>query len=343
MGNFEGKIGVLLVNLGSPDAPEPKSVYRYLIQFLTDKRVIDLSWLKRQILVRGIIVPRRYKTSTHGYQQLWTKDGSPLKVYGEKLKLGMQQVLGNQYVVALGMRYQNPSIQSAVDELLDANITKLVVFPLYPQYASSSTGTVVEEVLRCLSKELTIVPMTIVPSFYSEKSVNNIFADHARKLNIERFDHVLFSYHGLPVRHLVEGCRSGYCKSKEGCCNKIIPENQHCYGAHCHATTKEIAKTLGLKEDKYTLCFQSRLGSEPWLEPYTTDVLKDLAAKGKKKVLVFSPAFVADCLETLVEIKMEYRDEFLQAGGEELVLVPSLNDDPAWIKVASEMVKANSW
>ena len=343
MAVIDGKIGVLLVNLGTPDSPEPKSVYRYLIQFLTDKRVIDLSWWKRQILVRGIIVPSRYKNSTHGYKQLWTKDGSPLKVYGEGLKDKMQQMLGNQYVVALGMRYQNPSIQSAVDELLDANIARMVVFPLYPQYASSSTGTVVEEVLRCVAKELTIVPVTVVPPFYDSESVNNIFADHARKLNIERFDHILFSYHGLPVRHLVEGCRSGFCKSKEGCCDKIIPENQHCYGAHCHATTKEIAKILGLKEDQYTLCFQSRLGSEPWLEPYTSDVLKDLAARGKKKVLVFSPAFVADCLETLVEIKKEYRDEFIQCGGEELVLVPSLNDDPAWIKVASEMVKANSW
>lgn len=336
----KGKKGVLLVNLGTPNAPTYRSVFTYLNQFLTDGRVIDIPWLPRQILVRGIIVPFRSNSSAKLYKQLWTDKGSPLKFHGYALQEGVQKILGDDYLVELGMRYQNPSIESAFNNLVDAYVSEIIVLPLFPHYASASTGSVHEEVMGLLSKMQAIPPVKMINSFYDNPDMIKVFADNARKYDLEKFDHVLFSYHGLPQRHMRKADHSkSHCLKKEKCCETMCAENQFCYGAQCFATTHALAKELGISEDQYTQCYQSRLGRDPWMQPYTSDIIKERAEKGDKNILVFCPAFVADCLETTIEIKVEYQEEFEEEGGEHLQLVESLNDNPAWIEAVAKMIK----
>lgn len=335
-----GKTGILLVNLGTPDAPERGAVYRYLIQFLMDRRVVDYNWLARTLLVRGIIGPFRSGKSAKAYQKLWTPQGSPLKFYGERLAAGVQQELGDNYLVALGMRYQNPSIESAINQLLAAGVDELVVFPLFPQYASATTGSVHEEVMRVLAPKENILPLRLINSYYDHPDMIEIFAAHARAFDLASYDHFLFSYHGLPQRQLRRSDDSGaHCTRVEGCCQRIGSVNQFCYSAQCHATSRALIQALQLPAQQCTTTFQSRLGPEEWAKPYTSKVIEELAHQGKKRVLVFSPAFVADCLETLVEISDEYQEEFEAMGGHALDLVPSLNDDERWIKLVAQMVQ----
>ena len=334
-----GKKGVLLVNLGTPDAPTRGAVYRYLKQFLLDRRVIDYPWLARNILVRGIIAPFRSGKSAKLYQQLWTENGSPLKYYGDLLAKGVQQRLGDAYTVALGMRYQSPSIESAIDELLSQQVSEIIVFPLFPQYAGATTGSVHEEVMRVLAKKESIPNVKMVNSYYDEPSMIQIFADNARGFDLDSYDHILFSYHGLPQRQLRRADDCNHCLQKEDCCETISKINQFCYSAQCHATTKAIATELGLDRQRYTTTFQSRLGPEAWAQPYTSAVLEEQAEHGAKRILVFSPAFVADCLETIIEISDEYQEEFEEMGGEKVDLVPSLNDDPRWMDTVTKLVK----
>ncbi|MEL6655997.1 MAG: ferrochelatase [Bacteroidota bacterium] len=333
-----GKKGVLLVNLGTPDAPTRGAVYRYLKQFLLDRRVIDYPWLARNILVRGIIAPLRSGKSAKLYQQLWTENGSPLKYYGEVVTAGVQEHLGDEYVVALGMRYQNPSIESALDHLLKEQVSEIVVLPLFPQYAGATTGSVHEEVMRILARKEAIPNVKMINSYYDEPAMIKIFADNARTFDLDSYDHILFSYHGLPQRQLRRADDCNHCLKTENCCGNISKVNQFCYSAQCHATTRAIATELGLSEDRYTTTFQSRLGPEAWAQPYTSAVLEEQAEHGAKRILVFSPAFVADCLETIIEISDEYQEEFEEMGGEKVDLVPSLNDDPRWIKTVTDLV-----
>ena len=335
-----GKKGVLLVNLGTPDDPSTSSVRRYLKQFLLDARVIDYPWLPRNLLVRGIISPFRSFSSAKLYKQLWTENGSPLKYYGEILAKGVQEHLGDEYIVELAMRYQSPSIKSALDKLLDAQVSEVIVMPLFPQYASATTGSVHEEVMRLLAKKQTIPNVKMVNSYYDHTPMIEIFADNARDFDLDSYDHILFSYHGLPQRQLKKADTCGHCLQVENCCQTISIRNQFCYSAQCHATTKAIAENLGLKEEQYTTCFQSRLGPEAWAQPYTSKIIEEQAEHGAKRLIVFSPAFVADCLETVIEISDEYQEEFEEAGGEKVDLVPSLNDNPRWIKVVADMVAA---
>lgn len=335
-----GKKGVLLVNLGTPDAPTRGAVYRYLKEFLLDPRVIDYPWLKRQLLVRGIIVPFRSGNSAKLYQQLWTPEGSPLKFYGERVAAGVKDLLGEEYEVELAMRYQNPSIESAMDKLLKKQVSELIVFPMFPQYASASTGSVHEEVMRILRKQLTIPNIRMINSYYDNEAMIDIFANNARQFVLDSYDHIIFSYHGLPQRHLSNGDLSGqHCLKNKNCCQSISKVNQFCYSAQCYATTRAITTKLNLSPNQYTTSFQSRLGREVWAQPYTTDIIEEQAKKGAKRLLVFSPAFVADCLETIIEVSTEYQEDFIAMGGEKMDLVPSLNDNPRWIQAIATLIR----
>lgn len=340
MGSF-GKIGVLIVNLGTPDAPNRGAVYRYLKQFLLDPRVIDYNWLARNLLVRGIIAPFRSGSSAKLYQILWTEEGSPLKVYGEKVAAGVQDILGEAFVVELAMRYQNPSIEAALDKLYQAQVSEIIVFPMFPQYASATTGSVHDEVMRLLRKRDNIPNLKFINSYYDHEAMIEIFADNARKFDLKSYDHIIFSYHGLPQRQLRKADDFNHCLMAGNCCQTIGKVNQFCYSAQCHATTRAIAAKLALSPSQYTTAFQSRLGPEAWVKPYTSVILEEKAAEGAKRILVFSPAFVADCLETIVEIGTEYQEEFEAMGGERVDLVPSLNEDPRWIRTVAALVSSH--
>ncbi len=340
--SVKGKTGVMLVNLGTPDAPQRGAVYRYLRQFLLDPRVIDYPWLPRQLLVQGIIAPFRSGSSAKLYRRLWTAEGSPLKVYGQRLAAGVQALLGDSYAVALAMRYQQPSIASAIRQLMDQQVSEIVVFPLFPQYASATTGSVFAEVMAVLEKEEVIPPLRLVRDYYDHEPMIEVFAANASAFDLASYDHFIFSYHGLPQRQLRKADRCDHCLKSPDCCQTISSVNQFCYSAQCHATTQAIAGKLNLPEEKYTTTFQSRLGPEKWAQPYTSEVIKNLAERGAKRLLVFSPAFVADCLETLIEIKVEYLEMFEALGGEHLDLVPSLNDDSRWFEAVANLVMKNA-
>ncbi len=338
-----GKKGVLLVNLGTPDEPTRSAVWRYLQQFLLDPRVIDYPWLPRNLLVRGLVAPLRSGRSAREYRKLWTEKGSPLKYYGEDVAAGVQERLGDEYAVELAMRYQKPSLPKAIKHLLDQHVSEIIVFPMFPQYASATTGSVHDEVMRLLRKEQTIPNVKMINSYYDHDAMIDIYADNARQFDIDSYDHIIFSYHGLPERQLRKGDYSKqHCTKVENCCQNLTLSNQFCYSAQCHATTQAIAGKLGLNEDRYTTAFQSRLGPEKWVQPYTSDIIEHQAERGARRLLVFSPAFVADCLETLIEIGEEYQEEFEEMGGEKIDLVPSLNNDPRWMDVITNLVLSQS-
>lgn len=332
------KKGILLVNLGTPDEPTRPAVYRYLKQFLLDPRVIDYPWIARNLLVRAIIVPFRSGKSAKLYQKLWTENGSPLKYYGEQVTANLKPLLGDQYEIELAMRYQNPSITSALDKLLRKKVSEIIVFPMFPQYASATTGSIHDEVMRLLRKKDTIPNIKFINSYYDNPEIIDIFAENAQQFDLNSYDHIIFSYHGLPQRQLRKADDFNHCLKKADCCNCITAVNQFCYSAQCHGTTRAIATKLGLTADRYTTSFQSRLGKEVWAQPYTSEIIEHQAAKGAKRLLVFSPAFVADCLETLIEISVEYQEEFEKMGGTKVDLVPSLNAHSKWIGAIKNMV-----
>lgn len=333
------KQGVLLVNLGTPDSPSVSDVRKYLDEFLMDERVIDIPALNRTLLVKGIIVPFRGPKSAKIYKELWTENGSPLLYYGIRVQEMLQETLGSSYVVELAMRYQSPSIESALDRLKKQQVENIRVVPLFPQYASASTGSVIEKVMKLVSKWQTIPDISFVNSFHDNEGMIDVFAENARKHNPEAFDHILFSFHGLPERQLTKADHSGkYCLQTPNCCQRLNDVNRFCYSAQSHDTARLIAEKLNLPKEKYTVCFQSRLGNSPWKKPYTIEVLEDLAKKGAKRLLVFSPAFVSDCLETTIEISQEYQEEFKNWGGEKVQLVESLNDNPKWVEALAGIV-----
>lgn len=336
-----GKTGVLLVNLGTPDSPEVSDVRKYLDQFLMDERVIDISAFKRTLLVKGIIVPFRSPKTSKLYKEIWDENGSPLLYYSRIQTALLQEKLGDKFHVELAMRYQNPSILSALEKMKAGLVDSIKVIPMFPQYASASTGSVIQSVMEIVSKWATVPPISFVNSFHDNELMIETFAENAAKYNPASYDHILFSFHGLPERQLLKCDHTGhYCLKKDGCCDDFNDINKFCYSAQGHHTASLIAAKLGIGRENYTVCFQSRLGKEPWVQPYTTDVLKRLASEGKKRLLVFSPAFVADCLETLYEITVEYHEEFRALGGEHVQLVESLNDNPKFIEALADMVHA---
>ncbi|WP_069660770.1 ferrochelatase [Arcticibacter eurypsychrophilus] len=334
------KQGVLLVNLGTPDSPSVKDVRRYLGEFLMDERVIDIPQLNRTLLVKGIIVPFRGPKSAKIYKKVWSDKGSPLLYYTQLMTDLLQAQLGGEYQVEMGMRYQNPSIQSALDKLKAADVKSIRVIPLFPQYASASTGSVHQKVMEIVSKWQAIPDISFLNSFHDEPGMIDVFAANALKYQPEAFDHILFSFHGLPQRQLIKTDNSkSHCLKSADCCSSLTDVNKFCYSAQCHHTARLLAAKLNIPKEKYTISFQSRLGKNPWVKPYTTEVINELGKGGTKSLLVFSPAFVADCLETLYEISEEYWLEFKALGGERLQLVESLNDNPAWINVLEKLVK----
>ncbi|MTI32198.1 ferrochelatase [Xanthovirga aplysinae] len=340
--NKKGKIGVLLVNLGTPDSPSVPDVRKYLREFLMDKRVIDIPFINRWMLVNLIIAPLRAPKSAKVYQQLWEDRGSPLMYYGEDVRKAVQDSLGEEYVVSLAMRYQNPSIQKGLNDLRERLVSQIIVIPLFPQYASATTGSVMEKVMEIIHNWENIPSLKFISNFLEEEKFIETFCRNARKyMEKIKFDHFLFSYHGLPERQVKKASCGNYCQLNEKCCSVYHQKNQFCYRAQCFQTTRLLVEALNIPEEKYTVAFQSRLGKDPWIQPYAEDVIKTLAQNGKKKVLAFSPAFVADCLETTVEVGNEFKEIFEEAGGEHWQLVESLNNHPLWIECLKDMVLKN--
>ena len=341
------KTGVLLVNLGTPDGPDTASVRRYLREFLMDGRVIDIPAPVRWMLVNLIIAPFRAPKSAEAYGAIWTPEGSPLLVQGHALRDGVASRFADRDVpVVLAMRYGNPSIESGMKTLRAAGCDHVVVVPLYPQYASSTTGTVVEVVYEYAAKLWNTPFITVVPPFYDHPGFLDAFAGIGRPVLDEfQADHVLFSFHGLPVRHLERGDPSGvWCHKTDSCCERAAAGEggeggQACYRAHCLVTARGIAERLGLSDEAWTMTFQSRLGRAEWIGPSTQDVAPELARKGTKRLAVYCPAFVSDNLETLEEIGIQLTEDFQAHGGEALQLVPSLNAEPAWVDVVVSLVE----
>jgi len=332
------RTGILLLNLGTPDDPSVSAVRRYLKQFLLDYRVIDINPALRSLLVRGIIAPFRAPKSAKAYKELWTENGSPLKYYGYRIEEQLQEKLGEDFLVLLAMRYQNPSVPDMLNKMRKHNVDRIIVFPMFPQYASASTGSALEEAMRVISSWPTIPELSVISSYHNNDAMLDLYAENARNMGLDNYEHFLFSYHGIPQRQLYKSDCNNYCLKKENCCSSITEQNKSCYSAQCFDTSRKLAAKLGISEDKFSVAFQSRLGPDKWTEPFTPDVLEELIEKGIKNVMVFSPSFTADCLETTIEIGDEYQEEFIEMGGEKLDLVPSLNDDPRWVNVIHDIV-----
>jgi ferrochelatase len=330
-------IGVLLIQLGTPDSPSVSDVRKYLSEFLNDPRVIDIPWLLRKILVNLIIVPFRAPKSAKIYKMLWTEKGSPLLFYSVSLKEKLQDVLGDKYEVELAMRYQNPSMDIVLERMRKRGYDKIIVLPLFPHYASASTGSAVNKAMDIISKWWVIPELKIISQFYENEDYLNSVVSIGKKYDLSEYDHILFSYHGLPVRQVDKVYYDGKPCSDHNCENELNDSNRFCYKAACYATTRMLADRLNIPNEKYTVSFQSRLDKK-WLEPFSDKVIAELARKGTKKLLVFSPAFVADCLETTIEVGVEYLQIFKTNGGEHLQLVESLNDSPVWVDALRKMV-----
>ena len=331
------KKALLLVNLGTPDNPTYLSVFKYLRQFLMDGRVININPFLRFVLVNLIICPTRSFSSTKVYKEVWDKNtGSPLLHNTTKLS----EKLGNKledYDVYYAMRYQNPSIESVINNILETNPDEIVVLPLFPHYASATTGSVYQEISRIVSKKWVVPNIRFINQFYDNEKFIDAWVDKASKFNLNSYDKVIFSYHGIPNSHVDNVYPDSLC-SDHNCESEVTDENKFCYKATTYETTKILASRLNLSSDKYQVTFQSRLTNK-WLTPFTDEVLESLPKNGNKNVLVFSPAFTADCLETIIEIGDEYKELFLEAGGEKLDYVESLNYSDLWADAIIDIIK----
>jgi ferrochelatase len=318
------RIGILLINLGTPDSPSYFAVQRYLREFLSDRRVINTSraiWLP---ILYGVVLPFRPVRAVRNYRKVWMQDGSPLAVYSSrlanKIDVRLRANLGDRVRVALGMTYGSPSIESAIGALAEQNVRRLLVLPLYPQYCSSTTGSAFDATVQALARWRWLPETRFVNDYHSEPVYIDAVAarieEHWQQIG-ER-SHLLFSYHGIPAAYVKEGDP---------------------YQAQAEATTRLVAARLGLAAGDWSHCYQSRFGPVIWLQPYTEDTLKELASRGMRKLTVVSPSFAVDCLETLQEVAMEYRDEFCELGGERLTLVPALNDDDRHVEMLSQVIQ----
>jgi len=335
------KIGILLINLGTPDAPRTGPVRKYLREFLGDPRVIDLPAIPRALLLNLAILPTRPQKSAALYRKVWTDEGSPLLVHSYALQAALARELGEQYCVELGMRYGNPDLASALDRLRARGVNQICLVPLYPQYSASSTGSAVARALELLSQSWDVpAVMTLKPFYDDPRYIDAVCAVSKPALDAFQPDHVLFSFHGLPERQIHKSDASGKtCLAQEDCCQQINEANQHCYRAQCFATTRALRQQLELSSENHSVAFQSRLGRTPWIRPYADVLLDELAEQGLKKVAVMCPAFVADCLETLEEIAIRAGEQWKAKGGEELRLIPSLNSDPHWVKALASILR----
>ncbi len=322
---------LLLVNLGSPASTKVVDVSQYLNQFLMDPYVIDLPWPLRRLLVSLILI-KRPTASAHAYASIWWEEGSPLVVLSRRLQEAMK-ARWTEGPVELAMRYGEPSIQSVLTRLAAQGIERVTLAPLYPQFADSTVTTVVEEAKRVVSEQRLNLQFAILPPFYAQPEYLDALVESAKPYLAQGFDHLLLSYHGLPERHLRKlDPTSSHCLKGPDCCRTASPEVlAACYRAQCMRSAQAFAERMGLQPEQWSVSFQSRLGKAKWIEPYTEARLEELAKQGMKKLLVMCPAFVADCIETLEEIGIRGLEQFQQAGGEELVLVPCLNDHSSWV------------
>lgn len=334
------KTGILLIQLGTPDSPSVPDVRKYLREFLNDARVIDIPWLARKILVNLIIVPFRAPKSAKIYKKLWTENGSPLLYYSMSLKDKLQKIIGDKYEIELAMRYQSPSMDEVLERMRKKNYNSILVLPLFPHYASATSGSAIEKAMKIIKKWWVIPEVKMITQFWDDEGYLNSFTERGKQYKLNEYDHVLFSYHGLPVRQVDKVHIDGKSCADHNCENKMTEENKHCYKAQCYATTRALAQRLNIPAEKYTVSFQSRLDKN-WLTPFTDKMIIELANKGAKKLLVFSPAFVADCLETVIEIGDEYQQLFKKHGGEKIQLVESLNDDDRWAETVKNLIVKN--
>lgn len=329
--------GVLLLNLGTPAEPSAKAVGKYLRQFLNDRRVIQLPGLFRWLLVNLLIVPFRAKQSAHAYKQIWLHNGSPLLINSLAIRDKLAVELGDNYFVTLGMTYGEPNIASAVKKLQDANVTEIIIVPLFPQYASSASGAALEQALKLLASADVIPKLRVVTEFFQDTDYIHSLAQSVQPYISEPYDYVLMSYHGLPEQQMIHNSTTACDVQIEA--KEINFENHNCYRAQCYQTSRLLAQALNLAEDKWSVAFQSRLGRLPWIQPFTDEVLQQLSVKGVKNLVICCPSFVADCLETLEEIDIRARKQWLELGGTELRLVPCLNATPQWISTLAKIIR----
>ncbi|RXK59917.1 ferrochelatase [Lacibacter luteus] len=335
------KKGILLMNLGSPDSTEVKDVRRYLNEFLMDERVIDMPYLKRLLLVKGLITPFRAPKSAEAYRTIWTKEGSPLIVLTQQLQEALQQQV--DVPVEIAMRYGNPTVQHGFDALMKKvpGLEEVIAVPLYPHYAMSSYETAVEYAKEIHQKQEYPFKLEFIKPYYNEPNYIEALAENIKPYLQQEYDHILFSYHGIPERHLVKTDPTGsHCMMNGNCCSTSSAAHATCYRHQCFTTTNLVTDKLGITKDKFSVSFQSRLGRDPWLKPYTDFRLTDMPKEGIKKLLILCPAFVSDCLETLEEIEERGKETFMEAGGETYKMIPCLNTHPLWVKTIADWTKA---
>jgi ferrochelatase len=334
------KTGVLLINVGTPRSPQERDVRAYLKQFLMDPDVLDIPYLLRWIVVHGAILPKRPQASALAYQKIWTDRGSPLLFNLEYLVSALQARLGTSWVVQGAMRYGEPTIAEALQALRSADMSDVIVIPLYPQYSTAATESAWKECQRVNQGLRLGLEMRVILDFYAHPRFIEAIAERVEE-DLKSFDadFILFSFHGLPERQIKKLNASGsYCLQGRDCCEKMTAFNTKCYRAQCYETARLVANRLGWSRDRFQVCFQSRLGRTPWIQPFTDVLYRELPKQGKKRLAVICPSFVADCLETLEEVQIRGREEFLKHGGEDLRLVRSLNDSPVWIQAVEELV-----
>ena len=335
--------GVLLVNLGSPASPRPADVRRYLKEFLSDPRVLDMPTPLRWLLLRAVILPFRPRRSAPMYASIWTPEGSPLLVHGRALAEALSKRLGDGHRVVLAMRYGEPSIADGLEALLAEDVGRIRVVPLFPHSASSSSGSAVARVYALAGRRWNVPDLDVLGPFYDDPGFIGAAAAVARPVLEEaRSDFVLFSYHGLPESHIRRSDSVGACRLDDACCSAVGTANRFCYRAQCFATTRALATELGLASDAHTSAFQSRLGPTAWIAPQTDKLLPELRARGVSKLAVVCPSFVADCLETLEEIGIRAKEQWTELGGEDLRLIPCVNGHPAWVDTLAGWLTAPS-
>lgn len=330
------KRAILLVNLGTPESPSPKHVRKYLAQFLNDPFVIDMPWLIRKLLVNLIIIPFRVKKSTNLYKRLWTDKGSPILIYLEQLGAKMQKAVRDEAVVNIAMRYGKPSLRKTLKKINKIGVDELQVVPLFPQYASSTSESIIHEVQKNITKLQNVKNLRFTKQFYDHSGFISAFCERISLYHPESFDHIIFSFHSLPVRHIEKihpttSCDNCSCQDNLPSCGTM------CYKATSYATARLIAEQLQINRGDYTVAFQSRFAKN-WIGPFTEDIVVQSALSGKSRVLVVAPSFVADCLETIVEIGQDYQQLFKAHGGKELIMTESLNDSDSWVHALTEIV-----
>ncbi|WP_299577671.1 ferrochelatase [uncultured Sunxiuqinia sp.] len=330
------RTAVLLVNVGTPDEPKVPAVRRYLFEFLNDRRVIDLPLIPQKLLVNLIIVPFRAPKSTKLYEMLWTPEGSPLLVNAEKNREKLQAALGDEFQVFTAMRYQNPHLRKVLREVRDQRFGRMIVIPVFPQYASSTTGTIAQFVSQEVARWNVIPEIRMVSQFYDHPTFIKAFSERIKSYHPEDYDHIVFSYHGLPNRQ-VDKVHPEIASTKCTCEQAMPAHGKYCYKATCYETTRLLANALNLKQEDYSVSFQSRL-TKNWLKPFSDELVIQKAKEGVKRMLFVAPAFVADCLETTIELGVEYQELFEEHGGEKIQLVESLNDHPLWIETLKELI-----